>query len=117
MLAAYVFTIGLSNNEFRYRLPVLALTAAFGGYALARGDAFWPLKIKGRQKAEGSNRGLPTAYGLLPSGLGAVAAWVLGLLFVIVSLRLILPGLGQAIQARTYKTDQRDPSQRAQALE
>src|SRR5205823_14798581 len=98
----------------RYRQPVLALTAAFGGYALARGDTFWPLKARGagapprrrKQRAEGSGqkaagriRGLPTAFCLLPSALGAVAASGLALLFVIVSLPLVLPGLGKAIQA------------------
>jgi 4-amino-4-deoxy-L-arabinose transferase-like glycosyltransferase len=97
-LVAYVVTIGLSNNEFRYRLPVLALTAAAGGYAVAGRDAFWPLK---REKWR----------------VAAVASLALALLFVLVSLPLVLPGLGQAITARTYKTDQGDPAQRAQALE
>ncbi|MFL5735233.1 MAG: glycosyltransferase family 39 protein [Chloroflexia bacterium] len=97
-LAAYVLTIGLSNNEFRYRLPVLALTAPFAGYALAAPGTFWPLK---REKWRP----------------GAVAATLLALLFVLVSLPLVLPGLADAVQARTHKTDQRDPAQRAQALE
>jgi tetratricopeptide (TPR) repeat protein len=97
-LAAYVAAIGLSNNEFRYRLPVLALTAAFGGYAMACGDAFWPVRHEKWR-------------------VGAVAALALALAFTAASLPLVLPGLGQAIKARTYKTDQANPAQRAQALE
>jgi 4-amino-4-deoxy-L-arabinose transferase-like glycosyltransferase len=97
-IVAYVLAIGLSNNEFRYRLPVLALTAPFAGYAIASGDVFWPLK---REKWR----------------IGAVAASAIALLFVILTLPLVLPGLGKAIEARTYATNQNSPADRALAFE
>ncbi len=101
-LAAYVITIGLSNNEFRYRLPVLALTSGFAGYALAAQGAFWPLRFEGRWRR------------------GPVAACALSLLFVAVSLPLVWPGLTRAVEARMAEAAAPGldgPAQRAEALE
>jgi hypothetical protein len=100
-LVAYGITVGLSNNEFRYRLPVLGLTAAFAGFALANRGTFWPLRREGRWR------------------LPAVVSLVVGLLFALVSFDLLMPGLGKAVEARATELASRSaaPAERANALE
>lgn len=101
-LAAYVVFVGLSNNEFRYRLPVIGLVSAFGGYALARGEGFWPVRREGRWRAK------------------SAIALIVGLLFALISMPLILPGLGRSIEARSAELNanvQSDPEARAAQME
>ncbi len=101
-LVAYVLAIGLSNNEFRYRLPVLGITSVFGGYALARGGAFWPLRVEGKWRVH------------------AAAATLISVAFVLLTLPLILPELSRSTEARLIEigaANQPDPVRRAEALE
>ncbi|MBF6614593.1 MAG: glycosyltransferase family 39 protein [Chloroflexi bacterium] len=81
-ILAYLLTLGLSHNEFRYRLPVIALVSAFGGYALAHRGTFWPLR------------------GAASPRWRALASLLCGLLFITFSLPLIVPGLIASIEAQ-----------------
>ncbi len=79
---AYLLTLGLSHNEFRYRLPVIVVVSAFGGYALAHRGTFWPLTDAASQRWR------------------ARASLLCGLLFIAFSLPLIAPGLVASIEAQ-----------------
>jgi hypothetical protein len=81
-VVSYVIAVGLSNNEFRYRLQILGITAPFAGYALATRGAFWPVREGGRWRS------------------GAAIALGGSILFAAVSLPLVVPGFLGAVEAR-----------------
>ena len=82
LLAAHIATIALTHNEFRYRLAVFALASVYGGYALARGNIFWPLVSKGKWNVR------------------AVAAVAFGLLFAAITVPAVGQGLVSSVQAQ-----------------
>ena len=82
LLAAHIATIALTHNEFRYRLAVFALASVYGGYALARGNVFWPLVSKGKWNVR------------------AVAALAFGLLFAAITVPAVGQGLVSSVQAQ-----------------
>jgi 4-amino-4-deoxy-L-arabinose transferase-like glycosyltransferase len=101
-LLSYVIMLGLSNDEFRYRLPVLGLTAVMAGYALAAPHVFWPLREGGRWKS------------------ATLAAVLISMVFVITTLPRVAPGLSRSVVARLAEMESRnygDPAERAAAME
>jgi hypothetical protein len=102
LLAAHIATIALTHNEFRYRLAVFSLASVYAGYALARGNVFWPLVSKGRWNVR------------------AVAALAFGLLFAAITVPAIAQGLAASAQAQALTSQaqgETDPAQRAYFFE
>jgi 4-amino-4-deoxy-L-arabinose transferase-like glycosyltransferase len=102
LVISTVAAASLTHNNPRYQLPSIALLTLFSGYALARRRVFWPVKEGGKVRVR-------TALSL-----------GFAILFVLVALPAILPGLISSVQARGIEVSSHfkgSPQERAVDLE